>query len=161
MDQNMENTTRENKPAKSEPHTPPQPKEATSEQPVFSEPPTTEPIVETSKDAKMWGMFCHLGGLAMFLSVPFPFSHVIVPLILWLIKKDDFKYVDEQGKEALNFQISIAIAIIICIPLCFIVIGLFLLPVVAIFNFVMIIIASIETSNGNAYRYPLTLRIVK
>ena len=165
MDQNMDNpsptnenqpqpnTPQESQPAAEQPQTPPQPV------PAASEPPTAEPTGELSKDARMWGMFCHLSALAMFTSIPF--ANVIAPLILWLIKKDDFAFVDEQGKEALNFQISIAIYALACIPLFFIVIGAFLFLALAIFNLVMIIIASIEANKGNSYRYPLCIRLVK
>ena len=83
------------------------------------------------------------------------------PLIIWLIKKDDFKFVDDQGKEALNFQISVAMYALICIPLFFIFIGIFLFVALGIFNLVMIVIASIESNKGNAYRYPLCIRLVK
>ena len=95
----------------------------------------------------------------MFTSIPF--ANVIAPLILWLIKKDDFKFVDNQGKEALNFQISIAIYALACIPLFFIVIGAFLFVALGIFDLVMIIIASVEANKGNSYRYPLCIRLVK
>ena len=158
MDENMENQTPTpyQQPQPSEPQSAPQP-EPTSE---TTETPQPEGD-ETSKDAKMWAMACHLGGLAMFLSVPFPFTHVIIPLILWLIKKDDFAFVDEQGKEALNFQITIAIGVLISIPLCMIIIGFLLLAALGIFNLVMIIISSIESSKGNHYRYPFALRLVK
>ncbi len=164
MDQNMDNssptdenqpqptTPQEPQPAAEQPQTPPQP--ATT-----PEPPVVESTGEPSKDAKMWGMFCHLSALAMFTSIPF--ANVIAPLILWLIKKDDFKFVDNQGKEALNFQISIAIYALACIPLFFIIIGAFLFMALAIFNLVMIIIASIEANKGTAYRYPLCIRLIK
>jgi len=170
MDQNMDNPNptdenqpqsnapQESQPATEQPQTPP-PEQTTPEQPPAPEPPTAELAGEPSKDAKMWGMFCHLSALAMFTSIPF--ANVIAPLILWLIKKDDFKFVDNQGKEALNFQISIAIYAIACIPLFFIFIGFFLFVALAIFNLVMIIIASIEANKGNSYRYPLCIRLVK
>jgi len=61
----------------------------------------------------------------------------------------------------LNFQISIAIAFIVCIPLCLVFIGFLLIPALAIFNLVMIIIASIESNKGKHYRYPVSLRLVK
>ena len=156
--QPQSNAPQESQPATEQPQTPP-PEQTTPEQPPAPEPPTAEPAGEPSKDAKMWGMFCHLSALAMFTSIPF--ANVIAPLILWLIKKDDFKFVDNQGKEALNFQISIAIYAIACIPLFFIFIGFFLFVALAIFNLVMIIIASIEANKGNSYRYPLCIRLVK
>jgi len=171
MDQNMDNpnSSNENQPqpnapqespaATEQPQAPPQPEQVTPETMPIAETPQTSDAVESSKDAKMWAMFCHLSALAIFTSIPF--ANVLGPLILWLIKKDDFKFVDEQGKEALNFQISIAIYAIACIPLFFIFIGFFLFVALAIFNLVMIIIASIEANKGNAYRYPLCLRLVK
>lgn len=151
--QPQSNTPQESPPAAEQPQSPPQPEQ------TAVEPPMAEVTEEPSKDAKMWGMFCHLSALAMFTSIPF--ANVIAPLILWLIKKDDFKFVDNQGKEALNFQISIAIYALACIPLFFIIIGAFLFMALAIFNLVMIIIASIEANKGNAYRYPLCIRLVK
>jgi len=158
--QPQQNTPQESQPAAEQPQTPPQPEQISPEQPpVFGLPQTTDVGGEPSKDAKMWGMFCHLSALAMFTSIPF--ANVIAPLILWLIKKDDFKFVDNQGKEALNFQISIAIYALACIPLFFIFIGFFLFVALGIFNLVMIVIASIEANKGNAYRYPLCIRLVK
>ena len=107
-------------------------------------------------------MFCHLAGLAGFLPfIPFPIGNVLGPLILWLIKKDEFEFVDENGKEALNFQISVSIYLLACILMFFIFIGFILFPAVIIFNLVMIIIASVESSKGNAYRYPLCIRLIK
>jgi uncharacterized Tic20 family protein len=156
MDQNMDNPTPS---SEAQPQTPPQPEPAAPEPTPISKPSTVEPVGDISKDAKMWAMFCHLAALAMFTSIPF--ANVLGPLILWLIKKDDFKFVNDQGKEALNFQISVAIYALICIPLFFIFIGVFLFFALAIFNIVMIIIASIEANKGEAYRYPLCIRLIK
>ncbi len=159
MDQNVDNPNAapENQP----PQTPPSEYDASAPpipaQPAAQTPPPASG--ELSKDAKMWAMFCHLAALAMFTSIPF--ANVIGPLIVWLIKKDDFKFVDDQGKEALNFQISVAIYALICVPLFFIFIGAFLFVALAIFNLVMIIIASIAANKGEAYRYPLCIRLVK
>ena len=61
-----------------------------------------------SKDEKMWGMFCHLSALAGYIGIPF--GNIIGPLIIWMVKKEQFKFVDDQGKESLNFQITITIA---------------------------------------------------
>ena len=116
------------------------------------------PTGAPSKDAKMWAMLCHLGGIAGAL---FPFGNVILPLIFWQIKKDEFPFVDDQGKEALNFQISISIYALATIPLFCIVIGPFVLGAVSIFSLVMLIIAAIKANNGEKYRYPLCLRLIK
>ncbi|MBW8040017.1 MAG: DUF4870 domain-containing protein [Planctomycetes bacterium] len=109
----------------------------------------------------MWAMFCHLVGLAALLPVVPLFGGAIGALILWQIKKDDFPFVDEQGKEALNFQISILIYILVAGILIFCVLGAFLIPVVIIFDIVFLIIAGIKANNGFHYRYPLCIRFIK
>ena len=113
-----------------------------------------------NKDARMWAMLCHLAGLAGVVIPNFVLG-IIAPLIIWQIKKEDDPFIDENGKEALNFQISIGIYSLICIPLVFACIGIILLPAVGIFDLVCIIIAAIKANNGEHYRYPLTIRLVK
>lgn len=113
-----------------------------------------------TKDARMWAMFCHLTGLARFV-VPVPFGGIIAPLIVWQVKKDEHPFVDENGKEAVNFQISVAIYLLAALLLCFLIIGIFLLPAVAVFNIVFLIIAAVKANNGEHYEYPLTIRFIK
>jgi hypothetical protein len=116
---------------------------------------------ETDRDARMWAMFCHLAGLAAFLPVAPVLGGIIAPLIIWQIKKDDFTFVDEQGKEAVNFQISIVIYALVAGLLCFLCIGAFLLPAVYIFDLVFLLIAAVKANDGVHYRYPLTIRFIK
>jgi len=118
------------------------------------------PSEELSKDTRMWAMFCHLAGLAGF-AVPVILSGIIAPLIVWQIKKDDHPFIDKNGKEALNFQISVGIYALVCIPLCFVCVGMVLLPAVYIFNLVFLLIAGIKANNGESYRYPLCIRFIK
>jgi uncharacterized Tic20 family protein len=115
--------------------------------------------IELTKDAKMWAMFCHLAGLARF--APIPFAGIIAPLIIWQIKKDEHPFVDYNGKEAVNFQISVAIYLLVAILLIFVVIGVVLLPAVAVFNIVFLIIAAVKANNGEHYEYPLSIRFIK
>ncbi len=124
-------------------------------------PPTLQPPVsrDPEKEARTWAMFCHLAALAGYTSIPF--ANVIGPLIVWLIKKNEYPLVDREGKKALNFQITVAIATAICIPLAFVVIGLFLLPALWIVNLVFIILASIKTSNGETFEYPWSIKFIK
>ena len=171
MDQNMDNST----PAPEEPSQPtePQPQPEPQPEPQAAAPqppeqpaavPPTQPAASTeiNKDAKMWGMFCHLAGLAGYLPIIPLIGCVIGPLILWLIKKDESTFIDNQGKEALNFQISILIytlvsLVTICIPpLC-----MLILFGIGVCNLVFIIIASIESNKGTAYRYPISIRLIK
>lgn len=143
--------------------------ETSAEQSVSAESGTTagqtvqqgQMVKEVNKDARMWAMFCHLGGLAALLPI-LPFiGGVIAPLIIWQIKKDEYPFVNEQGKEAVNFQISILIYEIAAGLLIFACIGAFLLPAVMIFDIVFLIIAAIKANDGFHYRYPLCIRFIK
>jgi len=110
------------------------------------------------KDARNWGMICHLVAFSGFV---IPFGHILGPLIVWAIKKDDHPFIDDQGKEAMNFQLSMTIYSIVAFLLIFIVIGIFLLIALCVFVVVMIIVASIKANEGVYYRYPLTIRFFK
>jgi len=114
---------------------------------------------ETDKDARMWAMFCHLAGLALFLQIPL--ANIIGPLIVWQIKKDESAFIDEQGKEAVNFQISMTIYTIISIILIFACIGIVLLPLVIILDVVFLLIAAVKSNDGFHYRYPLSIRFIR
>jgi uncharacterized Tic20 family protein len=116
---------------------------------------------ELSKDARMWAMFCHLGGLAGLIPMTPVFGSIIAPLVIWQIKKDEFEFVDEHGKEAVNFQISILIYALAAGLLCFVCIGLVLLPVVYLLDLIFLLIAAVKSNNGEHYRYPLCIRFVK
>ena len=91
------------------------------------------------------------------------FTWFIGPLIIWLISKDDAGkgFVTDQAKEALNFQITVTIAMVISIILMVVIIGGILAPIVGIINLVFCIIAAVKANNGEAYRYPFTLRLIK
>jgi uncharacterized Tic20 family protein len=105
------------------------------------------------KDSVTMGMLCHLLGI---------FTWFIGPLIIWLMKKDTSPFVDDQGKEALNFQIFAAIACLVCIPLVMIpCLGILVLIGLHITRAVFGVIASVESNKGVAYRYPLTIRFIK
>ncbi len=111
-----------------------------------------------SKDRK-WAMLCHLSALAIYLAIPF--GHLAGPLLIWLLKRDSSAYVDEQGKEALNFQISLTCYAIPCILLCFIFIGIVLLAGLMLFQITFTIKAGVKALDGEPIRYPLTVRFLK
>ncbi len=118
-------------------------------------------VIITSMDEKqerMWAMFCHLG---TFLGYLIPFANIITPLIIWLMKKDESSLIDDQGKESLNFQISIMIYYIISLLLTLLIIGVLFLIGLVVFNLVVVIIAGIKANNGERYRYPITIRFIK
>lgn len=110
-----------------------------------------------SKDERTFGMLCHLSALAGFLV---PFGNIIAPLVIWLVKKQEMPFVDDQGKESLNFQITVAIAGIICGILSFVGIGILLLVALGVYWLVMTIIATIKVNDGVRYRYPFAIRII-
>ncbi len=120
--------------------------------PVSEEPETSEPKPEVSQDSRNLGMLCHLLGI---------FTCFIGPLIIWLLKKDEDAFIDSQGKEALNFQITVALASIVAFALSCIFIGVLLMPVIGVLDLVFSIIACVKSSNGEDYRYPISLRLVK
>jgi uncharacterized Tic20 family protein len=105
-----------------------------------------------------WGMACHLAALSGFI---IPFGNVIGPLVIWLIKKDESEFVDDQGKESLNFQISICIYAVIAALLILVIIGIFLLVGLGVFVLVMVILGTVKASKGERFRYPLTLRLIQ
>lgn len=98
-------------------------------------------------------MACHLGTFATFI----PFGNIAVPLVIWLLKRDQFPLVADQGKEALNFQITMFIYLMVSLLLMFVVVGVFLFPLILIFEIVFTIIAIVRVNEGIAYRYPMTI----
>jgi len=113
---------------------------------------------ELSKDERTMGMLCHLLALCGFV---IPFGNIIGPVVLWAVKKDESSFVDDQGKESLNFQITLTIACVICFILMFVAIGFLLLIVLGIYALVMIIIAAMKANEGVRYRYPFAIRLIK
>ena len=114
--------------------------------------------VQPSQEARQWAMFCHF---AAFLGFIFPFGNLLGPLIVWQIKRESDPFVDRQGKEALNFQITVSLAVMVSFLLMLVVIGFFLLGLVCLAALVLTIIAGIKANEGKAYRYPFCLRLIK
>ncbi len=112
----------------------------------------------SAKEERTYAMFCHLGALSGFVV---PFGNIIVPLVLWLIKKDSSPFIDRNGRESLNFQISLLIYSLISAVLILLVVGIFLLAMLWIFNLVAVIIAGVRAESGEQFRYPLTIRFIK
>ena len=111
-----------------------------------------QPLYPPNSDEKSMGMLSHL--LAIFFGL-------LAPLIIYLIKKDESKYVNEHAKESLNFQITLMIVYAVCFYLMFIWIGTLLMIALHLFRLVLCIIATIRANEGKMYRYPFTLRLVK
>ena len=108
-------------------------------------------------EERTMGMLCHL---LAFSGYVIPFGHLIGPLVMWMVKKDESAFVDANGKESLNFQITVTIATVVSGILCLLLIGFLLLPVVIVGSLVLTIIASIKANEGKVYRYPFCLRLI-
>jgi uncharacterized protein len=112
-----------------------------------------------SQEDRNWGMIGHLSALAAFI-VPF-LGGVLGPLIVWLIKKDQSSFAAEAAKEALNFNITVAIGFLICSLLAFVFIGIPLMFVLGVAWLVLVILAGIRAGEGVQYRYPVNIRFIK
>lgn len=132
------------------PETPSQNEQPQNDSDSQQEPPA-EPQ-QVSKDAKNIAMLSHLLGF---------FTSFFAPLIIWLLKKDEDAFIDQQAKEALNFQITILLAMCAAALLSIVCVGIPLLFVIPILDLIFCIIAAVKTSDGQPYRYPLCLRLVK
>src|SRR5690625_4428125 len=109
------------------------------------------------EDAKQMAMFCHLAGLLIFV---IPLGNVIGTAILWQLKKDMHPFVDDQGKEAINFHLVMLIAGLICTALTVVLIGIPLLIVLVFFAIVYTIIVALQAIQGDKYRYILVTRLI-
>ncbi len=108
-------------------------------------------------EARNFSIFAHLGGFAGYF---IPFGNILAPLVVWILKRDEQPFVDHHGREALNFQISITIYAIVSGLLILVLVGILLLPLVLLFDVIMMIVAAVKASNGEHFRYPLSLRLV-
>jgi uncharacterized protein len=126
----------------------------------------SDPTASAAHNVRMWMVLCHASAFAGFF-VPAA-GHIVGPLLVWLLKRDESPEIDDQGKESLNFQISMLIYTIllgvVCFILLFVLIGILLIPLFAVLyllDIALVIIASIKASEGKLYRYPLTIRLIK
>ena len=121
---------------------------------------TTKSIPKThtpSKDEKMWAMLCHVSTIIGFV---IPFGNILAPLVIWLIKKEEYPLVNDQGKEAVNFQITMTIAVLISALLTIILIGIPLLIALGLAWIILTVIAAMKSYEGEKYRYPYAIRLI-
>jgi len=104
-----------------------------------------------TQDERNLALLSHLTGI---------FTSFVGPLIIWLMKKDSSPYISDQAKEALNFQITVAIGYLIAGAATFICIGPLIALALWIASLVLGIMATMAASRGELYRYPMTLRLV-
>ena len=135
-----------------------------------STPPPPPPAADApSREERQWAMFAHLSALVggLLTSAIGGWGFFIGPLVIWLMKKDEMPFAGDQAKEALNFNITVSAIFLILLILTIVSLGLgaiLTLPimlVVGIGALVLIIMAAIKANDGVAYRYPLTVRLIK
>lgn len=116
--------------------------------------PPPAPTGAASQEDKTLALLTHLSGIVL---------SFIVPLIIWLTNKDkpDKAFLNDQAREALNFQITVAIAWVIAVALSTLLIGFLLYPVILLANLIFCILAGVKANEGVAYRYPFALRLIK
>lgn len=111
-----------------------------------------------NKDERTWAMLCHLSVFSAFFTL---IGYIIAPLVIWLIKKDQYPLVDDQGKESVNFQISMTLYAAIIFPSIFFIVGIPLIAALVLFDIIEVIIAAINANDGKMFRYPLCIRFIK
>jgi len=117
------------------------------------------PSAPSLTNVRTWTAFCHASALlGVFLHFP---GHVLAPLLVWLMKRDESPEIDAHGKEALNFQISMLIYNAVAAVFCLVLIGFLILPFLWVLNAVFVIIAAVQASDGKLYRYPMTIRFIQ
>jgi hypothetical protein len=111
-----------------------------------------------SETERNWAMLCHLSAFAGFF---FPFGGIIGPLICWLTRRDESAWVSVNGRNALNFGLSMLLYMVLAVPLCLIIIGIPIIILLGTLKVVCIVIASVKASKGELFRYPLVIPFIQ
>lgn len=109
-------------------------------------------------EERNWAMLCHLSAFAGYLV---PLANIFAPLVIWALKREGNPLVDDQGKEAMNFQISVTIYVIVALLFSLILIGIPFLLALILADLVLTLVAAIKAGDGETYRYPLTVRFIR
>ena len=118
----------------------------------------SEPTGEVCKQAKDMGLLIHA---ASFSGYVFPLGSVLGPLIVWLMKRDEYEFANQCGKNCLNFKLSLMIYAMISAVLILVGVGVLLLAALALLDIICTIIAIVKASDGIAYQYPLSIKFLK
>jgi uncharacterized Tic20 family protein len=125
-----------------------------SDQP-FSQPPRP---ISGDQDANQWAMFIHFSLFAGYL---LPLAGLVLPIILWQIKKDQYPFVDIHGKIVTNWIISLIIYSVVCAILLFLVIGIFGFIILGALTIIFPIVGGIKANQGEVWEYPLTIKFIR
>jgi hypothetical protein len=121
----------------------------------------SQPMVDGvyPEQERTWALAAHLSPLLNFV-IPIPFFSIIAPLIVWFLKRETMPLVDDQAKEAVNFQITVTLIGVVCGILVLVFIGILLLPLLLVYTVIMSVLAAKAAQEGKHYRYPFTLRLL-
>ncbi|WLR51983.1 DUF4870 domain-containing protein [Bacillus tianshenii] len=114
---------------------------------------------QLSSSERTWALIAHLASFAGYV-LPL-FGNIIGPVIVYALKKDDSAFVADQARESINFQISFVIYSVIAGILLVVLVGIILLAILPILQLIFVVIASVKASDGQYYRYPMTIRFLK
>ena len=119
---------------------------------------TTDDLSNSSADERTWSAIVHVSALCGLLC---PLLNIIVPMVIWLVKRVNLPMLDDEGREAVNFQISVTLYLLLCIPAMLIAIGGILFIIILFVSIFLSIKAAIRASKGEEYSYPFTIRLLK
>jgi uncharacterized Tic20 family protein len=117
-----------------------------------------QPTMLQTPDERQMGMFLHLSQLA---SVVLPPAGLIIPIVLWQMKKDEMPALDAHGKMVTNWIISSLIYFFVSAILVFVIVGFFLLLAVGLLGIIFPIVGAVKANNGELWEYPLTIKFIK
>ena len=114
---------------------------------------------KTSFTENQWAALCHISALCGFIV---PLGNIIVPSILWIVKKSESQLIDDNGRDALNFQLTIFATFLILLPLlAYYFVGALLLLALALFQVINVIRATVATDNNEPFKYPFAIKFVR
>lgn len=112
---------------------------------------------DVSSDERTWAILVHASAFAGFFV---PFGNILAPLVVWLIKREESQFVDANGKQALNFQMTWTVLLVFALFSLLVGVGLILVPIVALAWVILVVLATVRASENEVYDYPLTVDLV-
>ncbi|PSQ11726.1 DUF4870 domain-containing protein [Halobacteriales archaeon QS_7_69_60] len=118
---------------------------------------TTTDTFEMDDEERMWGILAHAGGFA---GLAVPFGNVLAPLVAWLVKRDESRFVDENGIQALNFQLTWSVILLVTALSILVGVGLVLFPLAMLAWLILTVVGTAKAADDEVYDYPLTIGFV-
>jgi uncharacterized Tic20 family protein len=110
------------------------------------------------REERQWAMLCHVSAMLMYVTA---IGGLVAPFVIWLLKREEMPFVADQGKETINFQITILLALAASVVLMLVVVGFVVFWALLAFHFIVTLVAAVKVTEGVAYRYPFCWRVLK